>query len=371
LPRALGEKNERLAAFTGVPRRGFHGPVPTGHYADETPYVEAIATAVRNIDVTYVRNDECDDLAELERFFAALEGPVRNPANLGWILAMLRLARGQGRRVLLGGLYGNYTISWNGWSQAVAHLKRGRLLTAYRQWHLYYRRTSHSRWATLRKLFVEPLLPERLGHRTDRRRHPNRIAAWQEHAAIRPDFAVAMAVDVRAQKAGHDFLYRMRQDERIKGLVQVDYVGDWLAAEKAVTGVEVRDPTADLDVVSYCFGVPAEQYLAEGIDRSLIRRAMWGLLPEIVLTNRLSGLQAADWYEKLDSQRGELARQIAELSQSALVRRVIDLVRLERAIKNWPTGGWHTPEVFQEYNLVLTRGIAGGRFLRWFESANG
>jgi asparagine synthase (glutamine-hydrolysing) len=368
--RALAEKNQRLCAFTGVPRRGFDGPVPNGHYADETRYVDAIQKAAGNIDVTYVRNDECNDFAELERFFTALEGPVRNPTNLGWVLAILRLARTQGRRVLLGGLYGNSTISWNGWSQAVAHLLRGRLLTAYRQWHLYYRRTSYSRWVALRKLFVEPLVPERLGNWADRRRRPTRIAAWQDHAAIRPDFAAAMAVDVRAQKAGHDFLYRMRQDERIRGLAQVDYVGDWHAAEKAVTGVEVRDPTADIDLVSYCFGVPPEQYLAEGIDRSLIRRAMWGLLPEIVLTNRLSGLQAADWYEKLESQQGELARQIAELSESPLACRVIDLVRLDRAIKNWPTGGWHTTAVFQEYNLALTRGVAGGRFLRWFESAN-
>src|SRR6202035_30488 len=99
--RALAEKNERLAAFTGVPPRGFDGAVPAGHYADETPYVEAIARAVGNIDVTYVENDRCDDFAELERFFIALEGPVRNPTNFGWMLATLRLARAQGRRVLL------------------------------------------------------------------------------------------------------------------------------------------------------------------------------------------------------------------------------------------------------------------------------
>jgi hypothetical protein len=40
------------------------------------------------------------------------------------------------------------------------------------------------------------------------------------------------------------------------------------------------------------------------------------------------------------------------------------------AIKTWPAGGWHTAEIFQEYNLALTRGVAGGRFLRWFEQAN-
>jgi asparagine synthase (glutamine-hydrolysing) len=317
-----------------------------------------------------VQSDQREDFTELERFFVALEGPVRNPSNLGWILAILRRARAQGRRVLLGGLYGNCTISWNGWSQAATHLRHGRFLTAYRQWRLFYRHTPYSRWAALQKLFIEPLLPGRLGGWADRRRRRERIAAWHEHATIRPDFAAAMAVDDRARRSGHDFLYRLREDERLGALAQVDYVGDWHAAEKAVTGVEVRDPTADIDVVSYCFGVPPEQYLAEGIDRSLVRRAMWGLLPEMVLTNRSSGLQAADWYEKLESQRGELARQLAQLSESALVRRVIDLPRLEHAISHWPAGGWHTTEVFQEYNLALTRGLAGGRFLRWFERAN-
>jgi asparagine synthase (glutamine-hydrolysing) len=368
--RALAEKNQRLTAFTGVPRRGFDGPVPAGQYADETPYVDAIARAAGTIDVTYVPGDQGCDLSELERLFIALEGPVRNPTNLGWVLTILRLARRQGRRVLLGGLHGNYTISWNGWSQTVGHLLHGRWLTAWRQSQLYYRRTPYSRPAAMRKLFLDPVTPAWLGDWVERRRHPNRIAAWQEHSPIRPEFAAATGVDARARKNRHDFLYRSRRDERIRGLLQADYVGDWHAAEKALTGVEVRDPTADLDVISYCFGVPPEQYLAEGTDRSLIRRAMWGLLPEIVLTNRLHGLQAADWHERLEGRRGEFAREIAALSQSPLARRAIDFARLERAVKNWPSAGWHTPETFVEYNLAFMRGVAGGRFLRWFESAN-
>ncbi len=368
--RALSEKNQRLTAFTGVPRHDFDGPLPHGCYGDETPYVEAIRKHAGNIDVDYVRNDECDDFTQLERFFIALDGPVRNPTNFGWTMAILERARTSGRRVLLSGLHGNTTISWNGWPQAASHLLRGRLLLAYRQWRLFYRTTPYSRWVALRKLFIEPAVPARLGDWADHRRHPSRGAPWQDHAPIRADFAAAMTVDRRAKKLGHDFLYRMRRDERAGGLTQIDYAGDWHAAEKAVTGVEVRDPTADIDVVSYCFGVPPEQYLAEGIDRSLIRRAMWGLLPDVVLTNRLSGLQGADWYEKLAGRRGELARKIAELGQSPLARRVIDLERLENAVAHWPKEGWHTAGIFQEYNLALTRGVAGGQFLRWIESAN-
>lgn len=368
---ALAEKNQRLSAFTGVPREGFNGPVPCGSYADERPYVEAIKNKLGNIDVTYVHNnDEYNDFSELERFFIALAGPVRNPTNFGWMLAILRRARYQGCRVLLGGLYGNYTISWDGWSQAVSHLLRGRLLLAYHQWQLYYRSTPYSRWVALRKLFLEPLVPLILSNWIDRCQRPDRAEAWHDHSPIREDFATAMAVDSRAREVGHDFLYRTRRDERVRGLTQVDYLGDWLAAEKAVTGVEVRDPAADIDVVSYCFGIPPKQYLAEGVDRSLIRRAMWGLLPEVVLTNRSRGLQAPDWYEKLENERSALSRQIATFSRSPLACKMIDLSRLETAIRSWPTTGWETNEIFQEYNLALTRGIAGARFLRWFESTN-
>ena len=367
--RALAAQGHRLAAFTGVPRRGYDGEVEPGSYADERPYVEAIAQAARNIDVNYVRTGECDDFAELERFFVALDGPVRNPGNLGWVLAALRLARAQGRRVLLGGLAGNTTISWNGWSQTAAHLRRGRLLTAARQSYLYYRCTPYSRWGSFRSLILEPLAPGRLLRWVDGR-SSQRGAPWQAYSPIRPGFAAAMGVDRRAIQAGHDFTYRMRPDDRLGALAAVDYAGDWQAAEKAVTGVEVRDPTADLDVAAYCFGVPPEQYLAEGVDRSLIRRAMWGLLPEKVLTNRQRGQQAADWHEKLTRRRHVLVREVEELARSPLARRIIDLERLERALANWPTSGWNRAETFQEYNLALTRGLAGGRFLRWFEQAN-
>jgi asparagine synthase (glutamine-hydrolysing) len=360
--RALRESNGRLAAFTGVPRAGFDGAMPAGRYADETPYVEAIASDAGNIDVSYIRNNECDDFDALDRFFVALAGPVRNPVNLAWVLAALRQARAQGRRVLLGGLCGNSTISWNGWSQALGHLRRGRLITAWRQWRLYYRSTPYSTFESLRRLFIAPALPRWSGRRD--------AAPWRIHSPIQADFAAAMQVERRAQCAGHDLRYRPRSDERWAGLAEVDYFGDWHAAEKAVSGVEVRDPTADIDIVSYCFGIPPVQYLVEGIDRSLIRRAMCGLLPDKVLTNRQSGMQAADWYEKLDARQDELAHQIAELARSPLARRLIDLKRLKRAVGNWPRHGWHTPEVFQEYNLVLTRGLAGGRFLCWFETAN-
>jgi hypothetical protein len=54
-----------------------------------------------------------------------------------------------------------------------------------------------------------------------------------------------------------------------------------------------------------------------------------------------------------------------------LARRAIDLARLDRAIKNWPTGDWHTEKIVGEYHFALSRGIAGARFLRWWKRPTG
>ena len=365
--RALKDKGERLSAFTQVPRLGFDAVMADGCYADETPYVEAIRLFAGNIDVTFIRNDECDDFAELEGFFFALEGPVRNPTALGWMLAIARNARAQGRRVLLSGLFGNHTISWNGWSQVVDHVLSGQLVTAWRQWGLFYRSSTYSRWSTFYKLVVEPMLPRGGANSIV---YQSRGAPWRNHAAIRSELANEMRVKERAELVGHDFFYKFQRGERARSLTAVDYVGDWFAAEKAATGVETRDPTADIDVVSFCLGIPSEQYLVEDIDRSLVRRAMWGLLPEVVLKNRRRGVQSADWYEKLNKRRTQLAAEVSELSASPLASRFIDFVRLEGALKNWPTGDWQKSAVVDEYHFALTRALAGARFLRWIEARN-
>jgi asparagine synthase (glutamine-hydrolysing) len=367
--RALGEKGQRLAAFTHVPREGFDGPVPRGRYADEKPYVEEIRKLAGNIDVTYVPNDKVDDFADLERMFLLMEAPVRNPSNMGWVLEIPKLARAQGCRVLLGGQWGNYTISWGGWSQAAKHMLSGRLITAYRQWMLYYENSSDSPGTVFRKLFVEPLVPDRIAKWAWERRR-GKGPAYLAHAPVMPDYIKAIGVETRANADGHDFRYRMMYDERIKLLTPVDYFGEWQAGTQALSGVETRDPTADIDVVTYCFGVPPEQYLAEDIDRSLIRRAMWGLLPEVVLTNSEMGLQSPDWYEKLAARRDTMLGEIEELRGSPLASKAIDLDRLKRAIENWPKDGWQRLDVIEEYHLALTRGIGGARFLRWHETAN-
>ena len=247
-PRALGEKPAACRVHRRSARTVSTVPCPTAVTPMKRPTSKRLkARRKYRRRHTFVMMSAMTS-RELERFFIALDGPVRNPTNFGWTLAILERARAQGRRVLLGGLYGNSTISWNGWSQAASHLIRGRLLLAYRQWRLFYRITPYSRWVALRKLLLEPAGACALGDWADRRRHPARTAPWQDHAPSAPILPPPWQWIAAPKDSGMTFSIACGRDERARGLAQVDYVGDWHAAEKAVTGVEVRDPTADMDV---------------------------------------------------------------------------------------------------------------------------
>ena len=61
-----------------------------------------------------------------------------------------------------------------------------------------------------------------------------------------------------------------------------------------------RDPTNDLRVVRFCFSVPEEQYVQNGLDRALIRRATENVLPdEVRLNQQIRGIQGADWVHRM------------------------------------------------------------------------
>jgi asparagine synthetase B (glutamine-hydrolysing) len=99
-----------------LPSRRCRASTSTGRcrtcYADETPYVRRASGGQHRRRLRH--SDACDDFAELERYFLALEAPVRNPTTS--LVAGEWHARRAGRP-LLGGLYGNSAISWSGWPQ--------------------------------------------------------------------------------------------------------------------------------------------------------------------------------------------------------------------------------------------------------------
>src|SRR5262249_3418889 len=71
-------------------------------------------------------------------------------------------------------------------------------------------------------------------------------------------------------------------------------------------------------------------------DRWLIRRAMEGRLPPMVLNQKKCGAQAADWYPRLTRERKHIAEEIKRLAENPEVGSVLDMQGLKKILNNWP-----------------------------------
>ena len=368
----LMAKGERLTAYTETPRPGFDGPVVAGRYADETPFVQAIAGMHANLDLQLIRTQGRTFLDGLELLFFHLETPFRNTTNRLWIQTIFEQARSQGIHVLLDGSQGNLTSSWRGSGLLPQLLRTGRWGRALR-----VALAGGSPWRSLTGQGILPLLPKPLWLAVEWARGRAELRGsptWRLWSPIHPDFAAEQRVDARAKAVGHDFHNRASWESRTirsEALANQDF-GYYTSAWRSMFGVDSRSPLADVRLAEFCLALPEEQFLYRGEDRSLARRAMAGRLPAAVLTNRRRGMQAADWYEGMTEARGQMLDEVERLQSCELARRALDLERMRRLITDWPQSGWNEMSAIHQYYNLLGRGLVVGRFLCWFaEGATG
>src|SRR5262249_35912133 len=99
-----------------------------------------------------------------------------------------------------------------------------------------------------------------------------------DYTAIHPCRAAELDLPARAKARDLDLVYRPRKDGvslRLGALQSVDrgnynkgFLGGWQ--------IDYRDPTADVRLLEFCLAVPTEQFLQDGMQRALARRALAG-----------------------------------------------------------------------------------------------
>lgn len=366
---ALATGGRTLRAYHAAPREGFDGQVQHGMLADETADVAALAQQYPNIALQLHRSGARSPFDDLERSFRLTGAPVRNASNLGWYDALCERAGQDDVRVLLSGHKGNGTISYAGVRGLRDALRDGRWGRVWREVHAVARATGNGRREVFRDEVLLPLLPPALAAQIDRWRGqaPPSLAHYTV-SAIRPDFAQRMGVEARAAASHRDFLHSRHLsalDLRITMLEGGSDTFDVYCGYRARYGVETRDPTADRRVVEFCFAIPDEQYLHDGVDRWLVRRAMAGRIPDRIRLRTTYGAQGADWSEWLPALQPWIAEELGRLERHDTAQRCLDLPRLRSLIDHWPATFERAH--FRDYNLLLMRALMVGRYIRWFE----
>jgi len=362
-----------LHAFHSAPREGFAGETAPGMVADESADVRALAELYPNIALQVHRPSGRSPFDDVEQSFRLTGVPVRNAANVAWYDGLCARAGDAGIRVLLSGHKGNGTISYSGVRALRDDLAQLHVARVAREVTALARAGRTGRREVFRDEVLLPLLPPAVATRLDQwsgRRVPSLLDATV--SAINPQFAQAMDVERRAHAthrdhAGARHLGALAQ--RVTMLTGGIDTYDAYSGYRARYGVETRDPTADRRVVEFCFGIPSAQYLRDGVDRWLVRRAMAGRLPDQIRTRTTIGGQGADWVEWLPALRPWIERELRELAQHETARECLDLDRMQSLVQHWPSPLQRTH--FRMYNLLLLRGLMMGCFIRWYERTYG
>lgn len=363
--RRLASQGRRLTAFTLVPA-GDETPDFPGCVTNEGPTAAVMQRSYDNIDHILIRHDverDLFDVTETRNRYSDHAAP--RPFTFANFDRLYAAAGKQGCSVVLEGAFGNQTISHDGLFHLYDVLRRGDIAG----WLglLPGLRRAGFGWKRLLGLSFGPALPPATRHWLAKL-SGTRTLALATGAAINPDFAREIGMmdhDIQHQ-------YDDATDSRRHRLLTLNRMDRGVATDyfRRRYGVTSTDPTGDRRVLEFCLAIPEEQFIRQGRPRSLIRRAMRGMVPDSILDARNRGLQCADRHVALLRSKPRILEELARMERSPLASRCLNLAAMRRLTENWPAGGWDRAEIQRAYCVYLANGLALGHFLRRFEGGN-
>jgi asparagine synthase (glutamine-hydrolysing) len=365
--RMLAERGERLNTFTAVPEAGFELEQQAGMYFDETPFVRQIAAADPNIIPHFVSPSDRPLLEQIaqEIRIGGFSGGMLNGL---WIIDILNAVRSAGHNVMLCGDLGNTTMSYHGRTWLTKLLLTGQWLRLFGEI-----RSSKGKWRRrIRHHLILPLFPAPLYRMYKSWRRGGR-PPWYYIGALNPQFAAESGVVERSAAENFPFDVPPTRDGK-KGRVE-DFdcyceMADWLASVRAAFGVDFRMPAWDRRLAEFCIGIPENQFLRDGRERWLIKRAMKDQLPDAIINNKMRGAQAADWYPRLMRERVKILEQLKGFAANAQIASVLDLPRLIRIVDSWPDEQPPALSIVEKEMLMIPAAVGAAYFVQDITGTN-
>lgn len=361
-----------IEAFTSIPEPGWDGVAHHSGFADEQPYVEALAAMYPEIRPHWVDAAGLNLDHKQSSVFALSGSP--GPSVLGpWTHEIFGGARDAGCDVMFEAVAGNSSFSFGRHGVLAGMARRGRWLRLWKEAGYFGREQKRSR---LHVLVVEALLPfapdwAYLALARQLRPHltPDPFAGA---CPLDRAFAVRVGVERRARAAGWrpDRMRTSGRRTRIEWLsFGLDCGSEAQQAFGLLYGMEVRDPTGYRPLVEFCLGIPDDQYVRDGQSRWLARRILQGLVPRLTIDETRRGLRAADWHLRLGRQREGLIAELDHLSGNPELADMIDLASLRQILTDWPE---KTPPMGQDQRVkyALLNGVMAARLIRFIDGMN-
>jgi asparagine synthase (glutamine-hydrolysing) len=312
--------------------------------------------------------DRISPLVEREQVSWHLDGACLAP-NLYMDWAIFRAAHQQGVRILFSGVDGDTTVSYGheylsvlartgGWQKLIAE---ARGLSQE-----FYGCTISPRRLVWEYGF-KPLIPQPILELSDKLRGRTQ-SLWPESRLINPAFAQRIGLSEHTQAllaSGIKLAHTARGEHwyaLTSGLMQ--YSLQTLGELAAAFSLELHYPFCDRRLVEFCLALPPEQKLHQGWTRSIMRRAMAGILPPEVQWRKGKGNLSANFKQRLKEDEQEMIEEVI-LKNPQLIEDYVNIPGLRAAYQRYASQPIQREEdafnVFMVVTLALwlrTSGLA-------------
>ncbi|WP_150275920.1 asparagine synthase-related protein [Paenibacillus tepidiphilus] len=359
----LRHRGQPLHTFSSYPVENF-GEFSLGRrIADERPFIQETIDHVGNIEPSFLNFPDLSPYSEIDPWLDIMEMPYKFIENSYWLKGIYEQAQSKGIGVLLSGQRGNWSISWGPALDYQAKLLRE---FRWRSFYHEYKQYNRSMGADPRKVLQ---IVGRKAFPFLRNLRPGNAQQDVLPELINPDFARRTAVQekLRQLQADDDPSTRTVYEIRRAHFTQphIWNVNGTAATKTSLKyGVWDRDPTNDLRVIKFCLSVPEEQFVQDGVDRSLIRRAMQGRLPDKVRLNRKQrGVQGADGIFRMIPEWNSFLGELREMLSDARAVPFLNTAGLAQCLERLGSKP-KTEYIYHSDFRLLTRGLVFYRFLK-------
>jgi asparagine synthase (glutamine-hydrolysing) len=362
--KSLKTSEKQLHTFSYVPPKDFKDWTTKNRIANERPFIKSTVEYVGNIKDHYFDFDQTNPLSEVTDWLDIMEMPYKFFANSNWIKGIYEKAHEQGIGVLLNGGRGNLSISWGpALGYYAVLLRKFKLLKLFNELNQYSQNVKGNRLRTLPMISKRafPIINQIIGSEQP----------YEFPRIINPELAKRTDVFRKLKNHGVNTTRSMYKDSVYDARKRhFEELFTWNATGTLGTklslryGLWKRDPTNDLRVIRFCLSLPEEQYVQNGLDRALIRRATKGHLPENVRLNQtIRGAQGVDSIYRMTPYWNGFIEELEQLGRDPQFKELINTKTLESAISRVRNGPRPEYSLDPEY-WILMRSLIVYRFVR-------
>lgn len=369
----LARDGKSLHGYTRVPAPGATLRPDGRFYNDERPRVEQIGLMHPNLKTNFIHAGEEPILAgQKQNFTTAYHTFGAVPTFLSGYRPLYRQASADGVRVMLDGVMGNHTFTYNGITRLRALMRQGKWLTLFNELQSLHRFGGIGIGDVIKKELLNPSVRATLGRIRQvarRQDHPPPV----EFRAINPDFARRSGALDRLLARGDDLTNYLKLDSwgrRAWGFSQQQaYTTDVMQAD---FGLDVRSVGADRRVVEFCLSLTDDFYMKDGIERRLARLGLAHLIPASVRRDPSRGRQNVDWAYRMSKDANTIDQELLHAANDASVKSYLNVKIMQDMWKNFESVDWARASASNEidYNSRMLGALEISMFLRWFQQSN-